>query len=138
MKRSLPYVFLVLFMVSCSTTKYKMVNERTFLITEMSDDKTYGYSESNPIKVGGKSIEEGPANERKFLNALVGPGGEEIQYNRTGSCCAFSSKNGIMGTGLLDMYEITWQGQREPVTLYINMYDPGQLKCPMGFRIKGK
>jgi hypothetical protein len=138
MRKYIPYLILVSFTVSCTATKYKLLNEKTFLITEVSVDKTYGYSESNPVKVGGKSMEDGPLNERRFLNALTGPGGEEIKYERKGSCCAFDSKNGIMGMGLLDMYEITWQGQRESVTLYINMYDPGKLQCPVGLRIKGK
>jgi hypothetical protein len=131
------FLFLTL-SFGCTVTKHQLLNEYTFVITESSDDKSYGYSQSNPIMVGGVNSEEGPLNERRFLNALSGPGGEEIRYERKGSCCSFASKNGFMGTGLLDRYEITWQGQREPVMLYINMYDPGKLKCPVGFRIKGK
>jgi len=115
---------------------YKLVDDNTFLITELSTDKTYG-TEKNPIKVGGDE-NSGPSNERRFLNALAGPNGEKISYTRKGSCCHFETPNGFMGGGLLDMYEITWPGQKKPVMLYINMYDPGELKCPVGFTLRGK
>ena len=108
----------------------------TFLITEVSKDETYGYTQENPIMVGGVTTNEGPLNERRFLNALAGPNGESISYNRQGSCCHFETENGFMGGGLLDMYEVTWSGQKEAVILYINMYDPGELKAPVGFTIR--
>lgn len=114
----------------------RLVNENTFLLTEVSDDPTYGYTEKNPVRVGGVRDSSGPANERRFLNALAGPGGEAIRYQRLGSCCMFETDNGFMGSGLLDMYEITWPGQTEPVVLYLNMYDPGPLLAPVGFTIK--
>ena len=109
-------------------------NERTFLISQVSTDKNYGYTEKKPIKVG-KSGGSGPLNEQRFLNALAGPNGEEIQYERLGSCCSFKTDNGFMGAGLLDRYQVTWKGQKEKVILYINMYDYEPLKAPVGFTI---
>ena len=142
MKRLCFFLITCMFIISCKTaeqnTKHVLTSENSFLITEVSTDKTYGYTESNPIKVGSKTMEDGPLNERRFLNALAGPGGEPIKYERLGSCCFFSTKNGFMGGGLLDKYEVTWTGQREPVVLYLNMYDPGPLKCPVGFTIRGR
>ena len=35
-----------------------------FKITKFARDKTYGYSEDNPVKVGGGM--EGPLNEQRF------------------------------------------------------------------------
>jgi hypothetical protein len=116
----------------------KLKDSRTFELKKKSTDKTYGYEEGNPILVGGAKNSQGPTNERRFLNALSGPNGEDISYERKGSCCHFSTENGMMGMGLLDVYEIKWKGQDEPVTLYLNMYDGGELLVPVGFTIKGQ
>ena len=78
---------------------------------------------------------EGASNERKFLGAIKGPNGEQISYQRLGSCCPFKTNNGIMGSGLLDKYEVKWEGQSNPVILYINMYDYEPLKAPIGFAV---
>ncbi|MBD8082762.1 2-dehydro-3-deoxyphosphooctonate aldolase [Chryseobacterium sp. GCR10] len=100
----------------------------------MSSDETYGYTEKNPVKVGGAT--NGPSNERKYLNSLTGPNGEAVSFVRNGSCCAFSTKNSPFGGGLLDMYSVTYEGKKDTVTLYLNMYDKGKLKAPAGFKIK--
>ncbi|MPN11009.1 hypothetical protein SDC9_158307 [bioreactor metagenome] len=105
-------------------------------MTEISADKSYGYTEDNPIKVGGVDKKEGPLNERRFLNALAGPQGEKVSYYRLGSCCIFDTENGLNGRGLLDNYRVTWEGSKDTVSIYINMYDYGQLKAPVGFTIK--
>jgi hypothetical protein len=131
---------------SCGTTKKsarnnpsynkqqaELMDERTFKLTEVSDDGSYGYTEKNPIKVGGAKKSEGPLNERRFLNALQGPNGGRISYVRKGSCCTFETPNGIMGGGLLDVYEVKYDGLEKPIVLYINMYDYGILKAPKGF-----
>lgn len=98
----------------------------------------YGYSESDPIFVGGEDLKQGPVYERAYLDQLTGSAGEKISYRRTGSCCEFETPNGLMGGGLLDIYEITHDGLEEPVSLYLNMYDPheGELKIPEGFKLK--
>jgi hypothetical protein len=100
----------------------------------LATDSTYGYTEQNPIKVGGVSRERGPQNQRAFLNALRGPGGERVQYQRQGSCCQYKTPNGmIAGLGALDIYEVTYQGLSKPLRLYLNMYDYEQPRIPRGF-----
>lgn len=111
-----------------------LLNDTTFLLTEVSKVKTYGYSENNPVKVGGNDKREGPRNERRFLNALTGPNGEAISYERIGSCCQFKTPNGFMGSGLLNQYEVRWEGQQQPIVLYTNMYEYDSLKVPMGLK----
>ena len=116
--------------------KQELLNDQIFLIKEFATDKKYGYTEKNPIMVGG-CITEGPKNERRFLNALAGPAGEQISYQRLGSCCHFSTRNGAIGnSGLLDKYEITYEGLETPIVLYINMYDSDVLKVPVGFTLR--
>src|SRR5690554_85077 len=76
--------------VSSRQVETKLLNQYTFLLTEISKDKTYGLSEKNPIRVGGVDKNEGPVNERRFLNALAGPNGEKIsrsEERRVGKEC---------------------------------------------------
>jgi len=96
-------------------------------------DRTYGYGPINPIKVGGIDRGQGPANERRFLDALRGPQGQPLSYVRRGSCCPFHSAHGLMGQGLLDVYAVTYEGLSQPVELYLNMYEDGPAQVPVGF-----
>src|SRR5688500_4877106 len=115
----------------------KLLNANTFRLTEVSTDSTYGYSEKNAIQVGGVKDNAGPTNERRFLNALQGPNGENVSFKRLGSCCEVKSKNGLFGGfALLDMYELTYDGLDKPIILYINMYDYSPLKAPKGFTFR--
>ena len=75
-------------------------------------------------------------NATRFLNALAGPKGEKITYTKQESCCPFPSKHSAMGAGLLDVYEIVWDGQKKPILLYLNIYEKGYLKVPVGLSIK--
>ena len=97
-------------------------------IDGVSDDETYGYHESNPIKCGG-----GPSGEREYLSLLRGPNDEPVRFSRDGSCCGFETPNGILGGGMLDIYSVWIGDQPEPVKLYLNMYDYEQPKAPKGF-----
>jgi len=141
MKRIIYIVFLGL-IISCSSRKQavktKLKDNQTFELTEISTDPTYGLSEKNPVQVGGADKSVGPINERRFLNALAGPNGEEVTYYRAGSCCPIKSKNDPLGFGsvILDNYRVTWKGSKDTVSIYINMYDYGTLKAPVGFTIK--
>ncbi|WP_228451021.1 2-dehydro-3-deoxyphosphooctonate aldolase [Marnyiella aurantia] len=138
------YIYLtsLLVLFSCSTSKQivktNLIDHQTFELLEISDDPTYGYSEKNPIQVGGVDNQSGPLNERRFLNALAGPNGEEVVYFRSGSCCPIKSKNDPLGFGqvMLDNYRLAWKGSNDTVSIYINMYDYGSLKAPKGFTIK--
>ena len=104
------------------------------VILQYSQDTTYGFSPGKPVLVGGVLEGIGPSRERLFLNALTGPGAEPVSYRRLGSCCAFKTPNGFGGGGLLDMYEVIYDGLAEPLLLYLNMYDEGEVFVPVGFR----
>ncbi|MER2996493.1 hypothetical protein [Pontibacter populi] len=138
--KKLFYLSIMFLLISCSATKNtvssQLQDNQTFLLTEASTDPTYGFSEKNPIEVGGVDKSEGPLNERRFLNALAGLNGERVSYYRAGSCCPVDSKNGFMGKAMLDNYRVTWEGAKDTVSIYINMYDSGQLRAPVGFTIK--
>lgn len=120
------------------TVAVESIDATTYLLIETTTDKTYGYTEKNAIKVGGSSESSGPKNERRFLNALLGPNGEQVTYFRTGSCCAFKTPNGMENIGLLDRYRVSWAGSKDTVNLYLNMYDKGNLLIPVGFTARKK
>ena len=146
MKRISLILMIFSVLISCSSTKSisdkkskksaepVVLSNGRFLITEISKDTTYAYTEENPVMVGGAADKEGPLNERRYLASIAGPGGEEIHFTRVGSCCRFETPNGVLGGGLLDLYQITWDGGSD--TLYINMYDPGYLMAPAGLTIR--
>ncbi len=124
--RKLFILFVTTALLSCSGSKPA--------IQETTNDATYGYSKENAIKVGGEM--NGPANERSYLNSLSGPNGETLIYKRSGSCCHFETKNSSFGMGMLDIYRVTYEGKKDTISLYINMYDKAKLKAPVGFKFK--
>lgn len=141
MKKAI-FILFVLLVYSCSSSKLTTISRddsdrysEPYAIANYSTDESYGYTEENPIKVGGV-IEAGPLNERSFLNSLTGPNGEKLSFYRSGSCCFFETENSIGGGGLLDIYIVTWKGAKEPVKIYINMYDFEEPKVPVGFKAK--
>lgn len=89
----------------------------------ISTDETYGYSQGNPVKVGGDWL-EGPARERAYLDSLSGPNGEVVSYERRGSM--------DHGSTILDIYQVTYTGS-DPVTLYLDEYNYAELMAPLGF-----
>lgn len=118
------------------TITIEYLDNDTYWLNENATDAKYAFTSANPVKVG-KHNGSGPLNERRFLNALLGPAGEPIGYFRSGSCCAFSTPNGLIGgNGLLDVYRVFLQGGKDTVNIYINMYDEGDLFIPVGFTAK--
>ena len=103
-----------------------------FLIQDTSTDASYGFTADNPVRVGGGK-EAGARNQERYLNALLGPRGETLEYERQGSCCAFKIPDAnVDNEGQLDVYSVTWKGRKEPLTLYLNMYEEGPLEAPRG------
>lgn len=144
MNRFLLAVLFLLALTACKSSKeivlkksnsinitLELLDHYTFKIKYYSQDKSYGYTPGNPVKVGG--VRDGPLNERRFLNALTGPNGERVNYSRVGSCCGFDTPNSPWG-GLLDIYSVTYKGLDSTVNIYINMYDADTLRVPVGFR----
>lgn len=103
--------------------------EPYFDVKETAPDASYGLSGENPVMVGGRS----PMNQRRYLASLAGPNGEELEFHRRGSCCAYESENGLMGSALVDVYEVLYEGLDEPILIYISFYDEETLFVPKGF-----
>ncbi len=94
------------------------------LACSVSPDSEYGYTQTNPVQVGGDFL-EGPARARAYLSALGGPNGEPINYERSGSLVAED------GT-VLDAYQISILGLDQTATIYVDQYHFDTLFAPDG------
>ncbi|HRL72255.1 MAG TPA: 2-dehydro-3-deoxyphosphooctonate aldolase [Flavobacterium sp.] len=148
MKKAILFVTLLLLSASCVSTKSTLKNvddnapnlvlskDNTFVITEYSKDKKYGYDADYPINLFFQNTRNEKLNQERFLNALAGPKGEKITYTKLESCCPFPTKRTDLGAGFLDVYELKWDGQKKPIKLYLNIYEKGILRVPMGLSLK--
>ena len=141
-------LLVTLLSASCVSTKSTLKNvddnapiplltvDKTFVIKEFSTDKRYGYDKDYPVNVFYYTTRNETINQERYLNALAGPKGQKISFKKLESCCPFPSKRSEMGAGFLDVYEVTWEGLKTPVILYMNIYEKGYLKVPVGFGLK--
>jgi hypothetical protein len=148
MKKTVLFIALLIGMASCTSTKSTLKNvdnnapiprltpNNTFVITEFSKDKKYGYDKDYPINIFYRNTKDETINQQRFLNALAGPKGEKISYTKLENCCPFPTKNTDLGAGFLDVYELKWDGQTKPILLYLNIYEKGILMVPVGLGLK--
>ncbi len=112
------------------------VKDKAYVITEYATDSKYGYDMDFPINMGYIHERQEDINIQYFFNGLEGPKGQKISYKKVDTCCPFPTKNSLMGAGTIGIYEITFEGSKEKITLYINIYEKGKILCPKGFSIK--
>jgi len=148
MKKLALFIVLLITASSCVSTKSTLKNvddnapdlilkkDNTFAITQFAKDKKYGYDPDYPVNLFFQNTNSETLNESRFLNALAGPNGEKITYERLETCCPFPTKRSNMGAGFLNVYELKWEGQKKPVKLYLNIYEKGILMVPLGLRLK--
>lgn len=110
--------------------------DRTFVITEVSSDDNYGYDQDYPINLGFMPVQSAEINVKRYFGALTGPNGEQLTYEKVDSCCPFPSEKNEMGAGIIDIYEVKWDGLSKPRRVYINLYEKGNVMAPKGFGIK--
>lgn len=101
---------------------------QTIQLSSVSTSAKYGYSKKDPIQVGTIP------NEYVYLALLRGANGEQISYERQGTCCGFKTSNSPFGVGILDVWILTMPNGKEK-KLYINGYDYEDPKCPKGLTI---
>jgi len=148
MKNNFLALVLLLLTCSCLSTKSTLKNvddnapipklnaNNSFIITETSEDPKYGYNKDYPINVFYRNTLDESINQIRFLSALAGPKGEKITFEKVETCCPFPTKRTEMGAGFLDIYEVTWKGQKKPIKLYLNIYEKGLLMVPVGLSLK--
>ncbi|HWQ46916.1 MAG TPA: hypothetical protein VN376_08620 [Longilinea sp.] len=89
----------------------------------VSTDPTYGYSQDNPIRVGGDAF-DGPFREDAYLTALRGHNGQVISSSR------YSLP---YGDTILDVFTITFPGAPGQLIIYIDEYSYAEPQAPVGF-----
>ncbi|MEE1898192.1 MULTISPECIES: 2-dehydro-3-deoxyphosphooctonate aldolase [Flavobacterium] len=148
MKKIFLTIVLAAFAASCISTRNTIKNidntarmpnlskERTFIITETAQNNKYGYDQDWPVNLGFLPVQTAEINVKRYFDALTGPEGQKITYTKQEACCPFPSERNSMGAGLLDVYEVTWDGLATPVKIYINLYEKGKIMAPAGFGIK--
>lgn len=146
--RLLLFAGFTLLLMSCISTKSTLQNvdntaanlvlnkHNAFIISEFARDDKYGYDKDYPINIFYRNTDNDSINPQRFFNALAGPNGEKLFYEKIGICCPFPSKQSVSGAALLNIYEVKWVGQIKPVTLYLNIYEKSPIRVPKGFSIK--
>ena len=144
MKKCYALLFIIFTLTYCASKSPKILgtttnptenssNHQPFdNISKYSKNKKYGLSGKYPVKVGKQSAQ----NQRRYLSSLAGPNGEQLEFHRRGSCCPYESENAIFGRALVDVYEVSYEGLKEPVLIYISLYDYEPLFIPVGFTMR--
>lgn len=151
MLRKVFYILILsLIMTSCISTKLtiknidntaispELIDNQTYRLVEKATNKKYGYDPDYPINLGFGLLHQREANQEKFLKALRGSNGEKITYSHHGNCCPFPTNTSELGSGMLDVYLISWEGNQKPLTLYLNIYEKGKILIPVGLTAKTK
>ena len=94
----------------------------------VADEPAFGTALTSAIQVGGGAM-YAASRQRRYLDALRGPGGEPLTYKRTGARPLDSE-----GRAIIDIYEVTYPGLDKPIVLYLDAYHfDDELKAPKGF-----
>lgn len=109
-------------------------------LPRVASSASYGYSADDPILMNLTPSDPSAAIGRtyQYLGSLRGPKGEKVSFYRLGSCCPIKTENGFLGEGLLDQYELTYDGLDTPIVLYVNIYDAGEVFIPQGLTIRSQ
>ena len=109
---------------------FSLRDEPKFEIKGTSKDKKYGYSESEPIKVGGGTS---AGYHFMFLEHLRGPNGETLEVSRIGSCGTYPNPDTTLTKfkeGVLTCFSINCAAFKKPRVLYLDKYRNGDLYIP--------
>jgi len=143
-----PYSLIVATLIFCSTTVY---GQKVFSKLGTSTDSTFGYTNLNPLKLKkgnqGKSID----NSQIFLAGLKTLDNQSLTFLFRSSEKDHSYKepairinnrfNGmpISGKlGILDKYVFLTSITKDTVTLFVDIYNKGDLFLPVGLKYEQK
>jgi hypothetical protein len=133
---------LLLCLVSATDARAQIFSEKKnnyYLIEKLNenrDDKSYGFTKDNPVKVGRHQTYGGAYNEQCYLHLLRDEHGDTIISKRVGTCCTYKSENGFLGSAALNEYEIYYrdkQGNEQSRLVFISHFDYEQPKVLYGF-----
>jgi hypothetical protein len=94
----------------------------------VSEDAAFATTKDHAAQVGGGAM-YAASRERRYLDALRGPGGEPLQYTRRGSLPLDAE-----GRTILDEYEVRYPGLSKPAIIFLDAYHfDDALVAPKGF-----
>lgn len=132
LQRSLAAVVCVVTATGCTAPYVVPVT-----ISEVATDKSYGYSQHSPIKVGGAAEGQSARHREAYFNLLLGPKGQSVSYVDQGTCCSFELQPGGTEKGDLHVLLVSYRGMSKPVILYLDYYHFEAPKAPTGFTVDG-
>ncbi|HET9371178.1 MAG TPA: hypothetical protein VFO19_13050 [Vicinamibacterales bacterium] len=94
----------------------------------VSADAEFGRVPAKPIRVGGAGVYLA-SRQRRYFESVRGPGGETVTATRRGS-----APNAGGERGMVDVYEVTYEGLEKPLTLYVDSYHYESIAAPQGFQ----
>lgn len=135
--------------ISCISTKSTIKNiddnalgpqlndvNNYFIITKQATDKKYGYDPDYPINVGFTDLSDGSVNQTRFLTGITGPEGQKLKFKIKEICCPYPTQKSLMGAGMIDVFEISYEGLAKPIIFYVNKYEKSELMVPVGFKAR--
>jgi hypothetical protein len=96
----------------------------------VSADPEFARTTGKAARVGGGAYYVG-GRERRYLEALRGPEGQALTFERKGS--TRQSPDG----GILDHWQVSWAGLGEPISIYLDAYHYADPVAPAGFTCVG-
>lgn len=96
----------------------------------VAEDPAFATTKDHAAQVGGGAM-YAASRERRYLDALRGPGGEPLQYRRRGSLPLDPNSGDLT---ILDAYDVTYPGIAQTAVLYLDAYHfDDALVAPKGF-----
>ena len=118
-------VCLLLLVFTIRVFSQQYLDERNMKITKVSQDDTYGYTKTNPVKIGSNKNANGA-----YLNALIVSDGDKmhIKYMKTN----YDSINGLYRIVL------NYEKKQDSTVLYLLSTEYEAPQAPKGFKFKTK
>lgn len=121
-------------------------NAKLFQDVVPTDDKTYGYTEKNPVNVKNGGLESSIDASYYYISRLRTERGEKLKVLTRKSKPAsgfkeypmqpYSRRTGMpIGSGggeIIDFYTLVTEDGRDTISLYLNAYRKGPAKIPAG------
>src|SRR5688572_11381564 len=139
-------VYLILFATLLFSAKTSY-GQKDFTKLGTSTDSTFGYSAQNPLKLKKGSQAKSFDNSYKFLSGLKTHDNQTLELlvrSTTGNPAykepAIRISNRQTGLpmsgklGLLDKYVFLTSNTKDTITLYVDIYNKGDLSLPIGLK----
>ncbi|MEX2231147.1 MAG: hypothetical protein WD824_03230 [Cyclobacteriaceae bacterium] len=118
-----------------------------FSRVDVSTDSTYGYTDTNPLKMKKGNFEKSIGYSFDFLQGLKTIDNQKLQFLQRSTVenlnyrrAKVQASNGYTAKpvsgdgGSLDKYTFLKSVEKDTVTIYIDIYNKGKLKIPVGLK----